>query len=102
LKPGNLARGTLQRLNEILANIGDPSEDDKAALLAYAFRLPVIENPSRASHGRTVLQRLALGKDSIISIRAQRNGVAQVVARPLGGDDVLPFLRQKGKTGRNS
>jgi hypothetical protein len=102
LKPGNLARGTLQRLNEILANIGDPSEDDKAALLAYAFRLPVIENPSRASHGRTVLQRLALGKDSIISIRAQRNGVAQVTARPLAGDDVVPFLRRKGKTGRNS
>jgi hypothetical protein len=91
LKPGNVARGTRQRLNEILANIGDPSEDDKAALLSYAFRLAVIENPSRGDHGRTVLQRLALGKDSVISIRAQRNGVAHVVARPLAGDDVVPY-----------
>ena len=102
LTPGNLVDGTLQRLNEILANIGDPSEDDKTALLSYAFRLPVIENPGRGGHGRTVLQRLALGKDSVISIRAQRYGVAQVVARPLAGDDVVPFLRRKGKTGRNS
>ena len=102
LKPGNPAHGTLHRLNEILANIGDPSEDDKAALLSYAFRLSVIENPSRGEHGRTVLQRLALGKDSVVSIRAQRNGVAQVIARPLAGDDVLPFLRGKGKTGRIS
>jgi hypothetical protein len=102
LKPDNLAYGTLHRLNEILANIGDPSEDDKAALLSYAFRLSVIENPSRGEHGRTVLQRLALGKDSVISIRAQRYGVAQVIARPLAGDDVVPFLRQKGGTGRNS
>ena len=100
LKPGNLAHGTLHRLNEILANIGDPSEDDKPALFSYAFRLAVIENPSRGDHGRTVLQRLALGKDSVISIRAQRYGVAQVVARPLAGDDVVPFLRRKGKTGR--
>jgi hypothetical protein len=97
LKPGNVAHGTLQRLNEILATIGSPSEEDKAALLSCAFRLPVIENPSRASHGRTVLQRLALGKDSVISIRAQRYGVAQVIARPLAGDDVLPFLRKKRK-----
>jgi hypothetical protein len=102
LKPGNLVHGTLLRLNEILANIGDPSEDDKTALLSYAFRLPVIENPGRGGHGRTVLQRLALGKDSVISIRAQRYGVAQVVARPLAGDDVVPFLRRKGKTRRNS
>jgi hypothetical protein len=102
LKPGNVSRGTHQRLNEILANIVDPSEDDKAALLSYAFRLAVIENPSRADHGRTVLQRLALGKGSIISIRVQRDGVAQVIARPLAGDDVVPFLRGKGKTGRNS
>jgi hypothetical protein len=102
LKPGNVARGTRHRLNEILASIGNPSEDDKAALLSYAFRLAVIENPSRGDHGRTVLQRLALGKDSIISIRAQRNGAAQVVARPLAGDDVVPFLRGKGKTGRIS
>jgi len=101
LKPGNLAYGTLHRLNEILANIGDPSEDHKAALLSYAFRLAVIENPSRG-HARTVLQRLALGKDSVISIRAQRYGLAQVIARPLAGDDVVPFLRQKGGTGRNS
>jgi hypothetical protein len=62
LKPGNIAHGTLHRLNEILANIVDPSEDDRAALLSYAFRLAVIENPSRGDHGRTVLQRLALGK----------------------------------------
>jgi hypothetical protein len=55
LKPGNPAHGTLHRLNEILANIGDPSEDDKAALFSYAFRLAVIENPSRGDHGRTVL-----------------------------------------------
>jgi hypothetical protein len=82
LKPGNVAHGTLQRLNEILANNGDPSEDDKAALLSYVFRLAVIENPSRGDHGRTVLQRLALGKGSIISIRAERNGTAQVIARP--------------------
>ena len=102
LKPGNLVHDTLLRLNEILANIGDPSEDDKTALLSYAFRLPVIENPGRGGHGRTVLQRLALGKDSAISIRAQRYEVAQVVARPLAGDDVVPFLRRKGKTGRNS
>ena len=102
LKPGNLVHDTLLRLNEILANIGDPSEDDKTALLSYAFRLPVIENPGRGGHGRTVLQRLALGKDSVISIRAQRYEVAQVVARPLAGDDVVPFLRRKGKTGRNS
>ena len=34
LKPGNLAYGTLHRLNEILANIGNPSEDDKAAFLS--------------------------------------------------------------------
>jgi len=102
LKPGNLVHGTLQRFNEILANIGDPSEDDKTALLSYAFRLPVIENPGRGGHGRTVLQRLALGKDSVISIRAQRYGVAQVMARPLAGDDVVPFLRQKGRMGRNS
>ena len=102
LKPGNLVHGTLQRLNEILANIGDPSEDDKTALLSYAFRLPVIENPGRGGHGRTVLQRLALGKDSVISIRAQRYGAAQVVARPLAGDDVVPFLRGKGKTRRIS
>ena len=52
LKPGNLVHGTLQRLNEILAKIGDPSEDDKTALLSYAFRLPVIENPGRGGHGR--------------------------------------------------
>jgi hypothetical protein len=97
LKPGNLAHGTLQRLNEILANIGDPSEDDKPALLSYVFRLPVIENPSRGDHGRTVLQRLALGKGSIISIRAQRNGAAQVISHPLAGDDVVPFFRRKGK-----
>jgi hypothetical protein len=102
LKLGNLAHGTLHRLNEILANIADPSEDDKAALLSYAFRLAVIENPSRGDQGRTVLQRLALGKDSIISIRAQRCGVAQVIARPLAGDDVVPFLRGKGKTRRIS
>ena len=102
LKPGNLVHGTLQRLNEILAKIGDPSEDDKTALLSYAFRLPVIENPGRGGHGRTVLQRLALGKDSVISIRAQRYGVAQVIAWPLAGNDVVPFLRQKGGTGRNS
>ena len=102
LKPGNLVHGTLQRLNEILAKIGDPSEDDKTALLSYAFRLPVIENPGRGGHGRTVLQRLALGKDSVISIRAQRYGVAQVIARPLAGDDVVPFLRQMTGTGRNS
>jgi hypothetical protein len=102
LKPGNLADGSLHRLNEILANIGDPSEDDKAALLSYAFRMAVIENPSRGDHGRTVLERLALGKDSVISIRAQRYGLAQVIARPLAGDDVVPFLRGKGKTGRNS
>ena len=102
LKPGNLAHGTLHRLNEILANIGDPSEEDKAALLSYAFRLAVIENPSRGDHGRTVLQRLALGKDSVISIRAQRYGVAQVIARPLAGDDVVPLLRRKGNTGRVS
>ena len=99
LKPGNLVHGTLQRLNEILANIGDPSEDDKTALLSYAFRLPVIENPGRGGHGRTVLQRLALGKDSVISIRAHRYGVAQVVARPLAGDDVVPFLRRREKRG---
>ena len=99
LKPGNLVHGTLQRLNEILAKIGDPSEDDKTALLSYAFRLPVIENPGRGGHGRTVLQRLALGKDSVISIRAQRYGVAQVVARPLAGDDVVPFLRRREKRG---
>ena len=55
LKPGSLVHGTLHRLNEILANIRDPSEDDKAALLSYAFRLAVIENPSRGDHGRTVL-----------------------------------------------
>ena len=97
LKPGSLAYGTLYRVNEILANIGDPSEDDKAALLSYAFRLAVIENPSRGDHGRTVLQRLALGKDSVISIRAQRYGGAQVIARPLAGDDVVPFLRRKRK-----
>jgi hypothetical protein len=102
LKPGNLAHGTLHRLNEILANIGDPSEDDKAALLSYAFGLAVIENPSRGDQGRTVLQRLALGKDSVISIRAQRYGAAQVIARPLAGDDVVPFLRGKGKIGRIS
>jgi hypothetical protein len=102
LKLGNLVHGTLQRLNEILANIGDPSEDDKTALLSYAFRLPVIENPGRGGHRRTVLQRLASDKDSVISIRAQRYEVAQVVARPLAGDDVVPFLRRKGKTGRNS
>ena len=102
LKPGSLVHGTLHRLNEILANIRDPSEDDKAALLSYAFRLAVIENPSRGDHGRTVLQRLALGKYSVISIRAQRYGVAQVIARPLAGDDVVPFLRGKGKTGRIS
>ena len=102
LKPGSLVHGTLHRLNEMLANIGDPSEDDKAALLSYAFRLAVIENPSRGDHGRTVLQRLALGKDSVISIRAQRYGAAQVIARPLAGDDVVPFLRQMTGTGRNS
>jgi hypothetical protein len=102
LKPGNLAHGTPHRLNEILANIGDPSEDDKAALLSYAFGLAVIENPSRGDRGRTVLQRLALGKDSVISIRAQRYGAAQVIAWPLAGDDVVPFVRRKGKTGRIS
>jgi hypothetical protein len=59
--------------------------------------LAVIENPSRGDHGRTVLQRLALGKYSVISIRAQRYGVAQVMARPLAGNDVLPFFRQKQK-----
>jgi hypothetical protein len=90
LKPGNLAYGTLHRLNEILANIGDPSEDHKAALLSYAFRLVVAENPSRG-------QRLESGKDSVISIRAQRYGVAQVIARPLAGDDVVPFLRGREK-----
>ena len=85
LKPGNLAHGTLYRLNEILANISDPSEDDKAALLSYAFRLAVIENPSRGDHGRTVLQRLALGKDSVISIRAQRYGIMNTItASPIG------------------
>jgi hypothetical protein len=93
LKPGTLAHGTLHRLNEILANISDPSEDHQAALLSYAFRLAVIENPSRGEHGRTVLQRLALGKDSVISIRTQRYGLAQVIVRPLAGDDVVPFLR---------
>ena len=97
LKQGSLVHGTLHRLNEMLANIGDPSEDDKAALLSYAFRLAVIENPSRGDHGRTVLQRLALGKDSVVSIRAQRNGVAQVIARPLAGDDVVSFLRRREK-----
>jgi hypothetical protein len=102
VKPGNLAHGTLHRLNEILANIGDLSEDDKAALLSYAFRLAVIENPSRGDHGRTVLQRLALGKDSVISIRAQRYGGAQVIARPIAGNDVVPFLHRKGKTSQNS
>ena len=102
LKPGSLVHGTLHRLNEMLANIGDPSEDDKAALLSYAFRLAVKENPSRGDHGRTVLERLALAKDSVVSIRAQRYGAAQVMARPLAGDDVVPFLRQKGGTGRNS
>ena len=102
LKPGNLAYGTLHRLNEILANIGEPSEDHKAALLSYAFRLAVIENPSRGDRGRTVLERLALGKHSVISIRVQRYGVAQVMARPLAGDDVVPFLRGKGKTRRIS
>ena len=99
LKPGNLAHGTLRRLSEILANIGDPSEDDKAALLSYAFRLAVIENPSRGDHGRTVLQRLALGKDSVISIRVQRYGVAQVIARPLAGDDVVPSYVEREKQG---
>jgi hypothetical protein len=98
LKPGNLAHGTLQRLNEILANTGDPSEDDKAALLSYAFRLAVIENPSHGNHGRTVLQ-LALGKDSVISIRAQRYGVAQVVARPLTGNDSRALLTSKAEVG---
>jgi hypothetical protein len=102
LKPGNVAHGTLQRLNEILASIGDPSEDDKAALLSYILRLAVIENPSRGEHGRTVLQRLALGKDSVISIRAQRYGGAQVIARPIAGNDVVPFLHRKGKTSQNS
>ena len=62
LKPGNLVHGTLQRLNEILAKIGDPSEDDKTALLSYAFRLPVIENPGRGGHGQDCFAAARVGQ----------------------------------------
>jgi len=40
---------------------------------------------------------VALGKDSVVAIRAQRYGGAQVIARPLAGNDVLPFFRRKQK-----
>ena len=39
LKPGNLAHGALHRLNEILANIGNPSEDDKARMPQFLLKM---------------------------------------------------------------
>jgi hypothetical protein len=67
MKPGNVAHGTLQRLNEMLANIHYPSEDDKAT-----FRLAVIENPSRGDHRRTVLQRLAFASRTLLHSSLRR------------------------------
>jgi hypothetical protein len=88
MKPGNLAHGTLRRLNEIPISATRRKTKGSAPLI----RLQIGGNPSLGGH---VLQRLRRART--LPSPSERNVTASphVIARPLAGDDVCPSYVKK-------
>ena len=71
IKPAKLALAALHYLADEISNAsGDKLIAYQSTILWYAFKLPIIE----AGEGKTVLQRLALPEDILVSMRAQHYG----------------------------
>jgi hypothetical protein len=71
IKPAKLALTALHRLaDEISKTPDDMLEAYQSTILWYAFKLPIIG----AGEVKTVLQRLALPEDILVSFRAQHHG----------------------------
>jgi hypothetical protein len=71
MNPADLARAALHHLADKISNIPDDMlEAYQSTILWYAFKLPIIG----AGEGKTVLQRLALPEDILVSFRAQHHG----------------------------